>query len=147
MKIAKKKAEPVLITKFFSLSQSVSTNSSKSQNLPVAGPSRISQEAERKNINKTPVEKLIDAVSKSDSEVDNVPTPENTQQKQQSNYEKEMDIIMDSDESNSDLNVILDICLFCKSAIWDCASGPDESRDVRTNAAIRAAWGSFPNKP
>ena len=41
---------------------------------------------------------------------------------------------------------ILDICRFLQKCERDCAE-PDQSRDVRTNAAIRAAWESFPNKP
>ena len=58
------------------------------------------------------LEKLIDALSESDSEaeVDNIPAPENTQQeKQGSNYDKEMDIIIDSGKFDSDLNVVLDV--------------------------------------
>ena len=118
LKTTKKKADPVLITKFFSPSQCV-RNSSISQE-PVAGPSRISQEAGpsqisreagRKNKKKAPsVEKLIDAVSDSDSETDpdNVPAPQNTQQKQW-RMDDEIDVILNSEESDSELNVVLDV--------------------------------------
>ena len=76
-----------------------------------AGPSQISREAGRKNKKKAPsVEKLIDAVSDSDSETDpdNVPAPQNTQQKQW-RMDDEIDVILNSEESDSELNVVLDV--------------------------------------